>query len=223
MTIRWAWGLCCIALCSPAGATDFSRYRGFELGSKVAVARLQPGTRAVTRVVQQRPGVIEELDWRPPYHFETSPPAPDPVGEILLRFFNQKLFQIVVTYDRLRIQGMTESDLMEGISGTYGQAANPKTQIAFQSNYGESALVLAQWGNEEYVYSLIRTADGSSFALVATMARLETQARQSMVEARRLDVLEAPQKEADLKAKQANDQQVLLEQARGTNITLFHP
>ena len=224
MNRRFALPLGALLMGSVAGAADFSHYREFELGSELAVASLQPGVNtARSRVVQQRPTVIEESDWRPVFHFDRLSAEPDPVREVLLRFVDKKLFQIVVTYERQRIQGMTEADLIEAISGTYGPATNPGGEIAFRSNYGEKANVLAEWGDDQYVYSLVRTGDQSSFALIGTMSSLDAVAQESMREAHRLDVLEAPQRALDLEAKRAMEQQTMLEQARSANLPNFKP
>jgi hypothetical protein len=39
-----------------------------------------------------------------------------PVREGLLRFYNGQLFQIVTTYDREKVEGMTEADMVEAIA-----------------------------------------------------------------------------------------------------------
>lgn len=215
--------VCPIGLTSLLCAADFSNYRGFQFGTTVATASTQAGVRpSEVRLVHQRPAVIQELDWRiSPYQSDTK--KSDPVREGLLRFYNGELFQIVTTYDRQRIEGMTEADMVEGISLTYGTATKPAAEIAYHSNYGEVAPVIARWENAEYSYNLVRTGNQASFALIMTVKRLDVLAQAAIAEARRLDALEAPQKAIDLQKKQEAQDRVVLDKARSANLPNFRP
>ena len=44
----------------------------------------------------------------------------DAVARVTFGFYNDQLFRIVVDYDRLRTEGMTEADMVGAISETYG-------------------------------------------------------------------------------------------------------
>lgn len=186
--------LCPIFSISPLCAADFANYRGFQFGTNLAKAAKQAGAElSEVRLVHQRPALIQELDWRPWSQYREDAKEVGPVREGLLRFYNGQLFQIVTTYDREKVEGMTEADMVEAIALTYGPATMPPVEIAYHSNYGEVASVLARWENSEYSYNLIRTGDQASFALVLSSKRLDTLAQAAIAEARRLDDLEAPQ------------------------------
>ena len=204
-------------------AGDLSSYRGLKLGMSLAEAAKQTGTKpSEARVVQQRPAVIQEMNWeiRSPL---LANPKPDPVKDGLLSFFNGELFRIIVTYDRYKVEGMTADDMVQAISATYGTAMKPTAEIAYHSNYAEVATVLARWESSEYAYDLVRTGDRASFALVLYSKRLAALAQTSMVEAARLDAQEAPQREIDKQKKREEADNAALEKARAVNKPNFRP
>jgi len=215
-------------LCGLAAASlyagDFSSYRGFQFGMNVPVAAQQAGMQPTdARFVQQRPGLIQEIDWRPGSSDLADLPKTDPVQNALLCFYNGQLFRIVVTYDRYKVAGMTASDIVDAISLTYGTATRPTTQIAYHSFYGEVAPVLARWGDSEYSYDLVRSGDGSSFAMILYSKRLDALAQAAIVEAGRLDAREAPQREIDKQKKRDEDERLALEKSRSVNKPNFSP
>ena len=205
-------------------AADLSSYRGFQLGANLAATAKQAGmTPSDARLIHQRPAVIQELEWRPRPSYQADGKAADPLRDGLLRFYNGELFQIVATYDRQRVEGMREADMVEAISVTYGTATKPSAEIAYHSNYGEVAAVIARWENPEYSCNLVRTGDQASFAMVLSLKRLDALAQAALVEAGRLDVLEAPQRAIDLQKKQEADSRLLLDKARSANVPNFRP
>jgi hypothetical protein len=145
------------------------------------------------------------------------------VKDGLLSFFNGELFRIVVTYDRYKVEGMTAEDMIQAISTTYGTATRPTAEIAYHSNYGEVATVVARWENAENSYDLIRTGDRSSFAMVLYSKRLDALAQAAIVESARLDAQEAPQREVDKQKKREEDERLVLEKARSVNKPNFRP
>lgn len=44
----------------------------------------------------------------------------DPVREIVFTFYNDALYQVLVTYDRDRTEGLTNRDIIDSISAVYG-------------------------------------------------------------------------------------------------------
>ena len=205
-------------------AADFSNYRGFVFGADVAAVAKQAGRKATdVTLVQQRPAMIQELDWEPRYAFISDPLKADPIKDGVLCFFDGKLYRIVITYDRYRVEGMTADDLVAAISRTYGTAARPKAEIAYHSNYSEVAKVVARWENAEYSYDLIRTGDESSFALILYSKERDAMAQTSIVEAKRLDILDEPQRVIDEQKKRAEADRLSLEKTRATNMPNFRP
>jgi hypothetical protein len=205
-------------------AADFSSYRGFEFGASLAAAAKQAGMKpSEARLVHQRPAVIEELDWRPVFAYQANASKADPLREALLRFYNGQLFQIAITYDRQRLLGMTEADMVKVISLTYGAATEPAVEIPYRSNFGEVAKVIARWENPEYSYDLIRTGDQASFAFVLSRKSLDAQAQAAIAEASRLDALEAPQRAIEAQKRQEAEDRLVLDKARSANVPNFRP
>jgi hypothetical protein len=206
-----------------AGA-DFSNYRGFRFGTGVDSAVKQAGARpSDVKLIHKRPALIQEFEWRPTSVYQPGASESDSVRAGLLRFYNGELFQIVITYDRQKVDGMTESDMVTAISQTYGTASKPAVKIMYHSDYGQIAAVLARWEDAEYSYNLVRSGDQSSYALVLSSKRLDTLAQSAITESARLDLLEAPQRAADLRKIQEAEAQLLRDKARSANVRNFRP
>jgi hypothetical protein len=205
-------------------AADLSSYRGLKLGMSLAAATKQTGNNpGDAKVMHQRPAVIQEMTWELRTPIQSTPAKPDPVKDGLLSFFNGELFQIIITYDRYKVEGMTAADLVQAISATYGTASTPTAEIPYHSNYAEVATVLARWEDAESSYDLVRTGDRSSFALILYSKRVEALARAAAVESARLDAQEAPQREIDKQKKRDDDANLVLEKARSVNKPNFRP
>ena len=216
--------LCALSWTPLGSAADFAIYRGFQLGGSLATAAKQAETRiSEAKTIHQRPALIQELEWRPPYTYASPSRATDPVRDVLLRFYNGDLFQMVVTYNRQDVEGLTEADMVNSISAIYGVATKPKVEIPYRSNYGEAAPVLARWEDPEYSYNLVRTGDGASFVLLLGAKRLDALAQAAMREAIRLDTLEAPQRAIEQERDQEAQNRLLLEKARTVNLPNFRP
>jgi hypothetical protein len=206
------------------GAADLSRYRGIQLGTTLEIAAKQAEAQlSEAKSVHQRPVVIQELEWRPRFSYKANAKEVDPVSNSLLRFYNGELFQIVTTYDRDKVKGMTEADMVNAISLTYGTATKAAVEIPYHSNYGEVASVLARWEDSDYSHDLIRTGDRSSFALILSNKRLNALAQAAIVEAVRLDAIEAPQRKIDLQKLQDANDRLELDKARSENRPNFRP
>src|SRR5437773_1113458 len=106
---------------SGISAQDLSRYREFQLGMSLVAVAQQAGITAEARLLHQRPEVIQELMWQAPWSLLSSPPG-DSVTRVLLSFYNDQLFRIVVNYDRERTEGLTVDDMVAALSVTYGRA-----------------------------------------------------------------------------------------------------
>jgi hypothetical protein len=174
------------------------------------------------KLEDQRPVKIQVLDFEPNL-FHSAVAKNDPVSAISLSFLDGELFRMAVLYDRYKVEGMTTDDMIQALSATYGTAARPKADIAYHSYYGETAPVIARWEDSEYSYNLIRAEDRSTFAMVLYSKALDARAQTGMIEAARLDALEAPQKEAERVKKQAEDSQAEQEKSRLANKASFRP
>jgi hypothetical protein len=223
--VRNAPSLIAILFCaSLLGAADFSTYRSFQLGMGLPEAAKQADRKSSdATTLYQRPALIQEMNWAPRTSALSGTAKPDPVQECLLRFYNGRLFQIVVSYDRYKIEGMTAEDLIETISTVYGMPARPSAEIAYHSLFGETAPVLARWEDSQYSYNLVPSRAQSSFALVLWSKKLYPLAQGAMVEAARLNAEEAPRKEIENSKKKEDDARLLLEKARAVNKPNFQP
>ena len=211
---------------------DLSRYRDFHVGMSLAAVTTQTAANpSDAKVVHQRPAVIQELKWRPRPARGGSSLQTDPAHEIVFRFYNDELFRIVVTYDRDKLKGLTEQDLIEAISATYGPATTmPAATITSspvsQTYRADPDNVIARWEEEQHSLNLIQSSYGlsfSTFSIVIVSKRLDALAQAAVTEAIRLDKEEAPQREVERQRQQEADTRVAQEKARLVNKPAFRP
>ena len=215
--------LCAVIGAPLLPAADLSAYRGFRFGMSVQQAADLAGMKNTdATTIHQQPSLINELDFQPNL-FHASAPKEDPVSRIALTFYQGELARIGVAYDRYKVDGMTEDDMIKALSASYGTAARPTAEIAYHSYYAETAPVLARWEDSQYSYDLIRSDDRSSFTMILYSKRLDALAQPAILEAVRLEALSAPEREAERARKQAADNQALQEKSRLSNIASFRP
>src|SRR5438034_5893365 len=126
-------------------AGDLSRYREFKLGMNLPEAEKKAEMNpSQVKVVHQRPALVQQFEWRPRYMPGGSAEL-DSVKDVLLSFYNNELFRMVVNYDRYRTEGLTTADMIGAISTIYGPAATPDAEVLFPSAYSENVKVIARW------------------------------------------------------------------------------
>ena len=76
------------------------------------------------KVIYSRPALMQELEWRPASFGPSSQTRS--VKNVVLSFYDGKLYRVVVNYDRYETEGMTPDDVVEAISATYGHGAKPR-------------------------------------------------------------------------------------------------
>ncbi len=215
----------------PASATlnyaqDLSRYRDFQFGMNLlAIAKQAEMKPTEARMVYQRPAAIQELEWRVPHSFDSSTQT-DPVKEVLFSFYNNELFRMLVNYDQYRTEGLTDEDMVAAISAKYGTATRPAAKIILFSSfqvYNDSEKVIARWEDSRYSFNLFRSSYQPTFGILIFSKRLDTLAQAAIVEAIRLDELEAPQREIERQKKQAAEDHTEQEKARLVNKPNFRP
>jgi hypothetical protein len=200
-------------------AEDLSRYRAFQLGSSLtAVVKEAQAQPSEVKLVHQEPATIQELEWRP-----RGPSERDSVGQILFTFYNGQLFRMVVDYDRFNTEGVTAEDMIEAISRKYGPATRPVAEIDVPSTYNESVKVLARWEDVQYSFNLVHFSVEANFGLIAFSKQMDALARTATVESLRLETSQAPQREADRRKKQDDENQIQREKARLVNKPAFRP
>ena len=207
-----------------ASAQDLSRYRGYALESSlesVIASSGSPASRAVT--LHRRPATIQELEWRAPYSSAGSA-AGDSVREIAFSFYNDALYQLIVTYNSEKTDGLTNQDLIASLSVAYGTPIikSPGNQVGRSLALADS-IVLAQWENGSASVTLLKDSYSPLFQLRLVSKPLMTLARGAIREAARLDAIEAPRAAAALRDKQAAEDKAALDKTRTQNKATFKP
>ena len=224
-----AIGLIVLLFAPPAQSQDHTRYRDYRLGSDLkSVAALAKIPVAGAKTVHERPSLIQDLEWRQPYlMIESATKQSDPVQRMVFSFYDDQLFRLVISYDRQRTNGLTDADMVEALSATYGavllQTSAKNLPPLTGSLVSELGAPIAQWGDVDYSVGLYRSSFVSEFRVVVTSPRLEALARTASAEAIRLDEREAPQREVDRKQKEADDTRAAQEKARLANKATFTP
>jgi len=205
-----------------------AQYRNFELGVNVAgVSALTGLATSDAKALHQRPALLQELEWRPSHWLSgTALSSTDPVQQIGFSFYNDRLFRIVVDYDRDRTEGMTDADMVEAISEVYGvpatRAAGP-ARVASRVET-ESGSPVARWGDAAHSVVLYRTSSyRGGFRLIVTDPALDDLARKATVQAMRLDDQEAPKREVARLKKEQDDGRAAAEKSRLANKKGFRP
>jgi hypothetical protein len=218
-----------LAVAAPlVAAQDLSEYRTVRLGMNVAAVAEQVGVKpSEATLIHRRPAVIQELISRSSQVGVAARPDSDPVQNIVFTFYDDQLFRIVATYDRAKIAGLTDKDLIDSMSTRYGAATIPPatvTSARFSQAYPDnSEQVVARWEDAEYSVNLVRSSYGSSTSLVMFSKHLDTLARTAVSEALRLDALEAPARQAERQAQQDTDARAAQDKDRLANKPTFRP
>jgi hypothetical protein len=204
---------------------DLSRYREFTLGSTLAtVAQTSGVAPGAAKLIHQRPAVIQELRWRPQNDDRATAPT-DPVREVVFSFYDDKLYLIVVDYERQRIEGLTDTDLIESMRASYGPPVLTSTGLrpGAPPPEPEGDTVVARWAGTESSLTLLRGTYPTSLRLVVALKPVEALARTASAEAIRMDLQEAPQREVDRQKQVVENSRLAREKARGVNRPAFKP
>jgi hypothetical protein len=202
------------------GVTDLSKYRDFQFGSNVSTVARQAGIDpSQAKVIHSRPALIQELEWRPQPLGGAS--RTESVQLVVFSFCDGQLFQITANYDRYETEGLTVDDLVGTISQAYGVAARSNAPVKVAAGYGDSDETVANWQDSQYRFDLFRNSYGPAFRLVGVDRRLEALAQTATTEAKRLDDLEAPQRDAARLASEDAVSKARLEKARLVNKAKF--
>jgi hypothetical protein len=222
-----ALSACLVALSVPLlSAQDHSRYREYRIGDDLRSIAAQSGTALpIARIILHEPAVLQELEWRPRY-FRGAPQPSDAVARVTFGFYDDQLFRIVVDYERLRTEGMTEADMVGAISETYGppsRRAEPIPSFAEQHSEQDADLLVACWEDTEYSVTLLRVPDSSAFRLVVASTRLGILAQVAGAGAVRPYSHQASQRDLPARINDAEDVQSVQQKARLANKAAFKP
>jgi hypothetical protein len=211
------------AMSAAAPAQDLSKYRAFRFGTDLATVARQTGVnQSVAKVIHTRPALMQELAWRPqPFGASTQS---ETAQDVVFSFYDGQLYRIAISYDRRQTEGMTPGDLIDAISVMYGVSTKPApASDEAEPHYGQQEIMLAQWQDAQYCFSLSRSPYRSDIKLVGVFKRLDDAAQSANIEAARLDDQEAPLRRAAKLATENEAERVRLEQARLVNKPKFRP
>ena len=215
-----------LSMAGPLTAADPATYRGFKLGSSTAdVVALSRSTQDDVKKLHQRPAVLEELSWRPPYTVDRNSTARDSVAMIVFSFIDNQLFKMVINYDRSRTEGLTKDDLIDSLSAMYGPRSTAPAATSRRSSIDslDAPTALARWLQADTSITLQQSPYGGSFGLVILSVQLDALARKAQATAVTLDAVEAPQREAARAKAQAQAERAAADRTRTANKAAFTP
>ena len=188
------------------------------MASVAAVAGVDP---AEAKTIDQRPAMLQNLEWRPSRWVAGSTTSSiDPVEQIRFSFYDNQLFRVVVDYGHERTEGMTGADMIEGISSIYGPLRPRSSLVAGRAGSqleAEWGWLVARWGDSEQRVALYQTSSyGATYRLTVADARLDSLAGMAEAQAGRLDDQEAPAREIARQTKERDDGRAAAAKARAT-------
>jgi len=205
-----------------AAAQDLSRYRVYALDSSLDSVLTASGARAADmKTLHERPAKIQELEWRASYVRSGTEQA-DPVRGLIFSFCDDALYQVLVNYDTDRTSGLTNSDIVDSLTATYGPPVLRSSRNRPLDATPDS-VVLAQWDSAGSSLTLLRGVYSPEFQLILTAKALSTRARGAIREAARLDTAEAPRRELEQRKKEAAEATAARDKLRATNKAAFRP
>ena len=207
--------------------SDLTRYRGYVLQGNLASVAKAGGIRATdAKTLHERPARIQQIEWRAPY-VSAGMALADPVRDVVFSFSDDQLFRIVVRYERDRMEGLTNDDVIESLVGIYGvpvlSSARTSGGAAIDVDAPRDTTVVARWEDPSSSVTLFRGTYSPEFQLVLISKALNARAGNARDEAVRLDTQEAPQREIDQRNKDAANARAAQEKARAANKAAFRP
>jgi hypothetical protein len=202
-------------------AQDDLGYRAYALNMSLdSVVAVSGARKSDVSVLHERPARIQQLEWRVPYGHSSE--LVDPVRQITFSFCDDALYQVLVSYDRNRTDGLSNSDIVDSLTAAYG---TPVLRSARNRplDAPPDAVVLAQWDRAGSSLTLLQGVYSAEFQLILTAKALSTRARGAIREAGRLDAIEAPRRELEQRKKEASDATAARDKIRTTNKAAFRP
>jgi hypothetical protein len=232
MNCRHVVVILCLSSALFAGSArgqDVSAYRGVHLGDDVQRVVQATGVSPTdVRVIHQRPVLMQQLEWR--MRSMAGPTGMnDPVQRVVFSFYRDQVYRIFVTYERARIDGLTNEDLLESMSAAYG---TPDTSDAAKvlgpsetpdGGGGADYRVVARWETADQAIVLVRGGYLVPLSLVMLAKHVAADARHADAEASRLEVSERPARDALKATRDAEAQRLAQEKVRPANKAAFKP
>ena len=215
-------GVALVLIAESGFAQDLTRYRGYVLESSLESVVTASGSRAAdARILHERPAKIQELEWRAAY-VSVGAELADPVRGAVFAFYDDALYQIVVSNDRDRTGGLTDSDIIESLTAVYGKPV-PRPARVRPPAASADAVMLAHWDSPGSSLTLLRGEYSPEFKLVLMSKALSARALTAIREAGRLDAADAPRRELEQRKKEVADAEAARDKMRTTNKAAFRP
>jgi len=215
--------LCTVSTPALLRGEERSQYRTYVLGMDVStVLKLADKADSDLKVIHQRPALIQVLQWGDLRSLGPTPSAMESVRGIQFHFCNGSLYQLDVLYDRNKTEALTDEDLIQTISATYGAATQPDAEILFPAVFPENVKVLARWEDSKSSLNLVRSPAQSVPALIFVSKAGDSLAQTAIVAATKIEEEEAPQVEAARQKKADDTKRMEQEKTRATNKARFH-
>jgi hypothetical protein len=127
----------------------------------------------------------------------------DPVHEIVFTYHNDELYQLVVTYDRRRMAGLTNDDVVDTLSARCGVPLVPNTRTArdgLSADIGPGMTLVAQWEAPRWLLTLHRSTYSAQYQLVLISKTLNPQSRPAITDAPRPNASDGSARQLDRRA-----------------------
>jgi hypothetical protein len=176
---RWYAALALVVFVPTGVLAEEQQYRDFTLGASTAEVMARGGSApSDLRTLHASPALIQELSWRPPYVSSSAPGDRDSVRAIVFSFIDDRLYRIAVAYDNVETEGLTSSDMIAALTGTYGAPAAQPRPVQRKDSLSFAAPV-ARWAGDGTTMVLSHTAYSRTFSLVIVSTAIEARARQA--------------------------------------------
>jgi hypothetical protein len=201
-----------------------SRYRGVTLGDpvQVVVDQLKVTSSDVT-VVHERPTLIQRITWRPRRLVSGTVVEPDPLGEMVLTFHLGRLASIAVSYDLDRTKGLTNADLLEAFTSTYGTSILVPTATRTAAASRADLEIMGRWDDAETLVLLWREPSTNRIKLTVTSIATDRAMQEAIADGLRLEASEAPARDLARRATEDAALRARDEKVRSDNKTTFKP
>jgi len=213
-----------IAVSSTSAQPVLSRYRGLTLGDPVQVVVDQLNvTSSDVKVVHERPTLIQRITWRPRRLISGTVVEPDSLGEMVLTFHLERLTSIAVIYDLDRTRGLTNADLHEAFTNTYGTSILVPTPTRTALTSRAEPEIIGRWDDTETLVLLWRESSTNRIKLTVTAIAADRATQEAIADSVRLEESEAPARDL---ARRANEEAALRardEKSRSDNKAIFKP
>ena len=218
-----------LALAVPATAAEsvFASYRGVRLGDPVAdvASHFKIALDDVT-TVHEPPALVQRLTWRP-HRFIVDPTVAAPsLDELEFIFHRGRLVRMLVTYDGDRTEGLTDADLREVFTATYGTPALVSTRLPATAQIAEMPAppaAVGEWSDGTTLVLVSRLLYPRRVVLTITSIADEYAMHAEVAEAARLEQQRAPARELAQRALDAELRQAQADKARQRNKATFTP